>query len=47
MQEEFRGIGSTTAVGRTGGVSGRLALNGTVLTDTVIEADLSQLTTND
>jgi polyisoprenoid-binding protein YceI len=28
-------------------LSGRLVLDGTVLTETVIEADLSQLTTND
>ena len=40
-------IGSATAVGRTGDVAGSLLIDGTTVTDVTIEADLSQLVTND
>jgi polyisoprenoid-binding protein YceI len=40
-------IGSATAVGRTGAVAGSLTISGTTVSDVAIEADLSQLVTND
>jgi polyisoprenoid-binding protein YceI len=40
-------IGSATAVGRTGDVAGSLVIDGTTVSDVTIEADLSQLVTND
>jgi polyisoprenoid-binding protein YceI len=40
-------IGSATAVGRTGDVAGTLTIEGTTVSDVTIEADLSQLVTND
>jgi polyisoprenoid-binding protein YceI len=40
-------IGSQTAVGRTGDVAGSLTIDGTTVSDVTIEADLSQLVTND
>jgi polyisoprenoid-binding protein YceI len=47
VEEELQGIGSTEAVGRTPVVSGAITIDGTTLVATAIEADLSQLTTND
>lgn len=47
VEEELSSIGSTTAVGRTGAVSGELTIEGSQLTATQITVDLSQLTTND
>ncbi|MEM9038172.1 MAG: YceI family protein [Actinomycetota bacterium] len=47
VEEELSTIGSTTAVGRTGGVAGTLELEGTTLVAAEISADLSQITTND
>jgi polyisoprenoid-binding protein YceI len=47
VSEELRGIGSTTAVGRTPAVSGTMTIDGTTLTVTTIEADMTSLTTND
>jgi polyisoprenoid-binding protein YceI len=47
VQEELAGIGSTTAVGRTPTVSGTITIDGTKLTAASIEADMSQLTTDD
>ncbi|MEO1063034.1 MAG: YceI family protein [Actinomycetota bacterium] len=47
IEEELRGVGSTTAVGRTGGVDGTITIEGTTLTTAEITADLSQVTTDD
>jgi polyisoprenoid-binding protein YceI len=46
VAEELAGIGSTTAVGRTPAVNGTMTIDGTTLTATTIEADMTQLTTN-
>ncbi len=46
INEELASIGATTAVGRTPVVAGSLTLDGTTMTSTVIEADLSQIVTN-
>jgi polyisoprenoid-binding protein YceI len=46
VSEELSGIGSTTAVGRTPAVSGTMTIDGSTLTATTIEADMTQLTTN-
>jgi len=47
VSEELSGFGSTTAVGRTPVVSGTMTIDGTTLTATSIEADMTALTTND
>jgi polyisoprenoid-binding protein YceI len=47
VSEELRGIGSTTAVGRTPEVIGTMTIDGTTLTAANIEADMTALTTND
>lgn len=47
VEEELASIGSTTAVGRTGDVTGTITIEGTTLTAAAIEADLSTITTND
>jgi polyisoprenoid-binding protein YceI len=47
VREELAGIGAATAVGRTPVVEGTLTIEGTTVTDVVIEADLSALTTDD
>jgi len=47
VDEELSGIGSVTAVGRTGVVSGEMDIDGTRLVGATIVADLSELTTND
>lgn len=43
IDEELDPIGANTAVGRTPAVSGELTIEGTALTDVSIEADLTQL----
>ena len=47
VDEELSSIGSTTAVGRTPAVSGSLVIDGPTITEVAIEADMTQLTTND
>ena len=47
VKEELSGIGSTTAVGRTPAVSGSLVIEGSTISEVAIEADMTQLTTND
>ncbi|MEO1057282.1 MAG: YceI family protein [Actinomycetota bacterium] len=47
IAEELRGIGSTEAVGRTPEVTGTLVASGTTITEVVVEADMSAITTND
>ena len=47
IQERLTGIGSTTAVGRTGEVSGRITIEGTKLTAASFEVDTASITTND
>jgi polyisoprenoid-binding protein YceI len=47
IQEELASIGSTTAVGRTGDVSGTITIDGTTLTAASFEVDLTTITTND
>jgi polyisoprenoid-binding protein YceI len=46
VDEELSSIGSTTAVGRTPAVTGTMAIAGTSVTAADIEADMTQLTTN-
>lgn len=47
VQEELSSIGSTTAVGRTGDVSGSFTIEGTTVTEATFEVDLSTITTNE
>jgi polyisoprenoid-binding protein YceI len=47
IQEELASIGSATAVGRTGGVSGTMTIDGTTVTDATFEVDLTSITTNE
>ncbi|MEO5840877.1 MAG: YceI family protein [Acidimicrobiales bacterium] len=47
IQEKLTGIGSTTAVGRTGEVSGKITTEGTKLTAASFEVDTASITTND
>lgn len=47
VAEELSGIGSTTAVGRTPTVTGTLEIDATTVTAVEIEADMSEITTND
>lgn len=47
VQEELAGVGSKTAVGRTPTVSGTLVIDGTTVTEVTVEADMSDITTND
>lgn len=47
VEEELSSIGSTTAVGRTPAVSGSLVIDGSTISDVTVEADMTQLTTND
>jgi polyisoprenoid-binding protein YceI len=47
VEEELSTIGSTTAVGRTGDVTGTVTIEGSTLTATEVQADLSTVTTND
>jgi polyisoprenoid-binding protein YceI len=47
IEEELSSIGSTTAVGRTGDVTGSITIDGTTLTDASFEVDLTTITTNE
>jgi polyisoprenoid-binding protein YceI len=47
IQEELAVVGSTTAVGRTGDVTGSIDIDGTTLTAATFEVDVSTITTND
>lgn len=47
IEEELSSIGSTTAVGRTGDVTGTVVIDGTTVNSTDIEVDLTTITTND
>lgn len=47
IQEELSSIGSTTAVGRTGDVTGSIEIEGTTLTAATFEVDLTTITTNE
>jgi polyisoprenoid-binding protein YceI len=47
VKEELQAIGSTTAVGRTPAVSGTIEIDGTTVTAVEIEADMTQITTNE
>lgn len=47
VEEELRGLGSTTAVGRTGEVTGRIQIADGMLTAASFEADMASITTND
>ena len=47
VEEELSTIGSATAVGRTGDVSGSITIEGTTLTAADVEVDLSTITTNE
>ncbi len=47
VAEELSGVGSTTAVGRTPEVTGRLEVDGTTVQAATITAEVSALTTND
>lgn len=46
IEEELRTIGSTTAVGRTGDISGSMTIDGTTVTAAAFEVDLTTITTN-
>ena len=47
IQEELASIGSTTAVGRTGDVTGTLEIDGTTVTEASFEVDATTITTNE
>jgi polyisoprenoid-binding protein YceI len=47
IQEELASVGSTTAVGRTGDVTGSMEIDGTTVTAASFEIDLTTLTTNE
>jgi polyisoprenoid-binding protein YceI len=47
VQEELSGLGSATAVGRTGDVTGELTIDGSTVTDAAFEVDLTTITTNE
>ncbi len=47
VQEELSSVGSATAVGRTGDVSGSFTIEGTTVTEAGFEVDLSTITTNE
>jgi len=47
IQEELASIGATTAVGRTGDVTGSITIEGTTVVDGAFDVDLSTLTTNE
>jgi polyisoprenoid-binding protein YceI len=47
VEEELSSIGSTTAVGRTGDVSGSFTIEGTTVTEADFEVDLTTITTNE
>ncbi|MEM7338484.1 MAG: YceI family protein [Actinomycetota bacterium] len=45
IEEELRTIGATTAVGRTNAIIGSMTIDGTTVTETTIEIDLTAITT--
>ena len=47
IEEELAGIGSTTAVGRTGDVNGMLTIDGSILTAASFDVDLTTITTEE
>jgi polyisoprenoid-binding protein YceI len=47
IEEELASIGSTTAVGRTGDVTGSVEIDGTTVTAAQFEIDLTTITTNE
>jgi polyisoprenoid-binding protein YceI len=47
IEEQLRGIGSTTAVGRSPEVAGTLTIDGPVITSTTMEVDLTAIVSND
>ena len=47
IEEELQSIGSTTAVGRTGDVTGSATIDGTTLTAATFTVDLTSITTNE
>jgi polyisoprenoid-binding protein YceI len=47
IEEELAGLGSTTAVGRTRGVTGSMEIDGTTVTAASFEIDLTSIETND
>jgi polyisoprenoid-binding protein YceI len=47
VEEELSSIGSSTAVGRTGDVSGTMTIEGTTVTAATFEVDLRTITTNE
>lgn len=47
IQEELARVGSTTAVGRTGDVSGSIEIDGTTVTSADVEVNMTTITTND
>jgi polyisoprenoid-binding protein YceI len=47
IEEELASIGSTTAVGRTGDVTGSITIEGTTLTAARFEVDMTTITTNE
>jgi polyisoprenoid-binding protein YceI len=47
IEEELSSIGSTTAVGRTGDVTGSITIEGDSLTTASFEVDLTSVTTNE
>jgi polyisoprenoid-binding protein YceI len=47
IAEELASIGSTTAVGRTGDVTGSITIEGTTLTAASFEVDITTITTNE
>lgn len=47
IQENLASVGSTTAVGRTGAVSGSMTISGTQVTEASFEVDLTTITTNE
>lgn len=47
IQENLASVGSTTAVGRTGAVSGSMTISGTQVTEASFDVDLTTITTNE
>ena len=47
IQEELANIGSATAVGRTGDVTGTVQIDGTTVSSATFEIDLTTITTNE
>ncbi len=47
IEEELSGLGSVTAVGRTGDVDGSITIDGSTLTAATFEVDMTTITTED